>query len=147
MRLSIGKLSDQTGVNIETIRYYEKQSLMPLPFRTDGGHRIYDETHKERLDFIRRCRDLGFPLEDVKSLLDMADKEEPCSSMRPKAIAHLDVVKAKIAALTAMEQALTTILNACEDCITPECSVSNSLFGCASRSCPCQGLKDLETAK
>lgn len=144
MKLTIGKLSAQTNVNIETVRYYERIGLMPPPFRSDGGHRIYDETHLERLAFIRRCRDLGFPLEDVRSLLEMADKDEHCSSMRPTASAHLQVVKAKLEALKQMQKALSDILDGCDGCETPACSVSNALFGCASRSCPCCGRKDLE---
>lgn len=147
MRLSIGKLSQKTGVNIETIRYYERIELMPPPFRTSGGHRVYDETHMERLNFIRRCRDLGFPLDDIRSLLGMTDKDEHCSSMRPTASAHLEVVRAKIHALEEMQNALTEILDSCEDCDTPECSVANALFGCAARSCPCCGTKDMSTAK
>lgn len=146
MKLSIGKLSKHTNVNIETIRYYERITLMPPPFRSDGGHRIYDETHIERLTFIRRCRDLGFPLEDIRSLLGMADNNEHCSSMRPKASSHLQLVNAKIAALQKMQHALTDILNGCQDCETPECSVSNALFGCTARSCPCCGRKDLENS-
>lgn len=146
MRLSIGKLSNQTGVNIETVRYYERIKLMPPPFRSEGGHRIYDEKHIERLSFIRRCRDLGFPLEDIRSLLAMADVDEHCSSMRPTAFAQLDLVRAKIDALKEMENALTTILDDCKDCATPSCSVSNALFGCAVRSCACAGTCDVTPA-
>jgi len=146
MRLSIGKLSKETGVNIETVRYYERIELMPPPFRSDGGHRIYDETHMERLNFIRRCRDLGFPLEDIRGLLDMADQDEHCSSMRPTANAHLSLVRAKINALREMEKALKTILDDCKDCATPSCSVSNALFGCAVRSCACAGVCDVTPA-
>ncbi|MEX0298943.1 MAG: helix-turn-helix domain-containing protein [Kordiimonas sp.] len=144
MKLSIGKLANRTNVNIETIRYYERIDLMPPPFRSDGGHRIYDETHLERLTFIRRCRDLGFPLEDIRSLLDMADNDDHCSTMRPKAISHLQLVEAKINALQEMYSALSNILDSCDGCETPECSVSNALFGCAVRSCACSGTKDLE---
>lgn len=146
MRLSIGKLSNETGVNIETIRYYERIDLMPPPFRSEGGHRIYDETHRERLTFIRRCRDLGFPLEDIRELLAMADKDDHCSTMRPTAYAHLDLVRAKITALQEMEKALNTILEDCQDCATPSCSVSNALFGCAVSSCPCAGTCDISPA-
>ncbi len=143
MRLSIGKLSKKTGVSIETTRYYEHIGLMPPPFRTEGGHRVYDEIHSERLAFIRRCRDLGFSLDDIRSLLEMADKNEHCSSLRPTAMSHLELVRAKISALNEMEQALTGILDGCEDCATPECSVSNALFGCATRSCPCRNRSDI----
>ncbi len=143
MRLSIGKLGTETGVNIETIRYYERIGLMPPPFRSDGGHRIYDETHAERLRFIRRCRDLGFPLEDIRSLLDMAEKDKPCTSMHPTANAHLAVVKAKITALKEMEKALSFILEHCDDCHTQACSVSDALYGCVG--CACRGRMDIES--
>jgi len=147
MRLSIGKLSTATGVHIETIRYYERITLMPPPFRSEGGHRIYDEKHRERLNFIRRCRDLGFPLEDIRSLLGMADEGEHCTSMRPTAFSQLDLVRAKIQALREMENALTTILEDCKDCNTPSCSVENALFGCAARSCACAGTCDVTPVK
>ncbi|MFC3050475.1 MerR family transcriptional regulator [Kordiimonas pumila] len=143
MRLSIGKLSTKTGVNIETIRYYERESLMPAPFRTDGGHRIYDEAHMNRLTFIRRCRDLGFPIEDIRSLLGMADKDEHCASLRPLAQSHLKLVQAKISALHEMEGALKGILDGCEDCSAPECTISTALYGCAARSCACCGRSDI----
>lgn len=144
MRYSIGRLSTETGVNIETIRYYERIGLMPEPFRSDGGHRIYDEQHQARLLFVRRCRDLGFPLEDIRDLLSLADEGEPCGSMRPALNAQLSLVRAKIDALRAMEDALVTILNSCSDCDAPGCSVSNALYGCAQSSCACSGTCDLE---
>lgn len=143
MRHSIGRLSAETGVNIETIRYYERIGLMPEPFRSDGGHRIYDEQHQSRLLFVRRCRDLGFPLEDIRDLLSLADEGEPCGSMRPALNAQLSLVRAKIDALRAMEDALETILNSCSDCDAPECNISNALYGCAKCSCACSGTCDL----
>ena len=144
MRHSIGKLSSETGVNIETIRYYEKIGLMPAPFRSEGGHRIYDEQHQARLLFVRRCRDLGFPLEDIRDLLALADEGKPCASMRPALNAQLSLVRAKIDALRAMEDALGTILKSSSDCDAPECSVSNALYGCAKCSCACSGTCDLQ---
>ncbi len=144
MRYSIGKLSSETGVNIETIRYYEKVGLMPEPFRSDGGHRIYDEQHQARLLFVRRCRDLGFPLEDIRDLLALADEGEPCASMQPALDAQLALVRAKIDALRAMEEALETILKSSSGCDAPECSVSNALYGCAKCSCACSGTCDLQ---
>jgi MerR family mercuric resistance operon transcriptional regulator len=67
--LSIGKLSRQSGVNIETIRYYEKIGVMPAPGRTAGGYRVYGPDHVKRLSFIRRGRELGFRLEELRGLL------------------------------------------------------------------------------
>ena len=71
--LSIGLLSTQTNCKIETIRYYEKIGIFPKPPRTEGGHRIYSENHLKRLVFIRRGRELGFSLEDIRALLKLID--------------------------------------------------------------------------
>lgn len=144
MRYSIGRLSAETGVNIETIRYYERIGLLLEPFRSEGGHRIYDEQHQARLLFVRRCRDLGFPIEDIRDLLSLADEGEPCGSMRPALNAQLSLVRAKVDALKAMEAALTTILESCSDCAAPECSLPDALYGCAKSSCACSGTCDLE---
>lgn len=146
MRHSIGKLSTITGVNIETIRYYERIHLMPEPFRSEGGHRIYDETHQARLMFIRRCRDLGFPLDDIRDLLALADAGEPCGTMRPALNAQLTLVRAKINALNAMEVALGSILDSCAGCAAPGCNVSDALYGCAQDSCACAGTCDFNPA-
>jgi len=69
---SIGKLSERTGVHIETIRYYERIGLLPEPPRSAGRHRLYDENHRQRLVFIRRSRRLGFSLEEIRELLGLA---------------------------------------------------------------------------
>ena len=71
--ITIGKLSSQTGVNIETIRYYEKEGILPAPPRTEGGHRLYAEEHLKRLMFVRRSRELGFSLDEIRTMLDMVD--------------------------------------------------------------------------
>jgi len=71
--ISIGGLSKATGVNIETIRYYERIGIIPAPPRTEAGHRIYDAHHTGRLNFVRRGRQLGFTLDQVRTLLNLAD--------------------------------------------------------------------------
>ena len=71
--LSIGLLSTQTNCKVETIRYYEKIGIFPKPPRTEGGHRVYSENHLKRLVFIRRGRELGFSLEDIRALLKLID--------------------------------------------------------------------------
>ena len=72
-RLTRGVLSARTGINIETIRYYERVGLMPEPPRSGGGHRIYEEEHLKRLTFIRRSRELGFTIKEVRGLLRLVD--------------------------------------------------------------------------
>ena len=71
--LAIGELSKRSGVNVETIRYYERIGLMPRAARSDGGHRLYGEEHVKRLGFIRRSRELGFALDQIRTLLRLVD--------------------------------------------------------------------------
>src|SRR5712664_493819 len=103
-RLAIGTLSKNTGTNVETIRYYERVRLLPAPARSPGGYRLYGTGHLRRLSFIRRARALGFSLEQVRTLLKLADeRKRPCAEVRVVAEAHLDDVRAKIADLQVME--------------------------------------------
>ena len=74
--LSRGALAKFSGVNGETIRYYEKIGLMPHPIRSSGGHRIYDQSHLKRLSFVRRTRKLGFTLREIRALLELVDGDE-----------------------------------------------------------------------
>jgi MerR family mercuric resistance operon transcriptional regulator len=74
--MTIGPLSEKTGCNIETIRYYERIGMMPKPPRTAGGHRVYREEHLKRLTFIRRSRELGFTLDQVRNLLLLVDGDD-----------------------------------------------------------------------
>ena len=74
-RLTIGGLSTGAAVNIETVRYYERVGLLPTPRRTAGGHRLYGPEHVMRLTFVRRARELGFTLEEIRALLRLADEE------------------------------------------------------------------------
>lgn len=74
---AIGKLSELTGVNIETIRYYEKIELLPTPARTESGRRLYGSTERRILAFVRRCRELGFSLDEVRALMRLGGLEKP----------------------------------------------------------------------
>jgi MerR family mercuric resistance operon transcriptional regulator len=106
-RLAIGTLSKRTGSSVETIRYYERAGLLPAPVRSAGGYRLYGSQHLKRLTFVRRARALGFSIDGVRRLLDLADHRlRPCAEVRVLAGAHLADVRAKIADLEAMERAL-----------------------------------------
>ena len=95
--LSIGLLSTQTNCKIETIRYYEKIGIFPKPPRTEGGHRIYSENHLKRLVFIRRGRELGFSLEDIRALLKLIDGGgHTCQQVEAITLHHLGNVHQKI---------------------------------------------------
>lgn len=120
--LSIGKLSARTAVNLETVRYYEKIGLLPMPPRTEGGHRLYDEEHVKRLRFVRRARGLGFTLDEIRALLRLADEKQPsCSKVRVVASAHLQDIRAKIADLKRMERVLDETIARCANGARPAC--------------------------
>jgi MerR family transcriptional regulator, mercuric resistance operon regulatory protein len=121
-RLSIGKLSTRAAVNIETVRYYERVGLLPSPPRTEGGHRLYEEAHVKRLTFVRRARELGFTLEEIRALLRLAEEQHPsCSRVRVVASAHLKDVRAKMADLKRMERVLSETVARCASGTRPEC--------------------------
>ncbi|MBA3054980.1 MAG: helix-turn-helix domain-containing protein [Sphingomonadales bacterium] len=129
-RLPIGMLSRRTGCNIETIRYYEKIGLLPAPARSEGGHRLYGHGHLMRLGFVRRARGLGFTLDEIRALLQLAeDRDRPCAEAREVAVVHLADVRAKIADLRAMEAVLAETVLRCADGKTPDCPLLETLFG------------------
>lgn len=120
--LSIGRLAASSGVNLETIRYYERIGLMPAPDRTEGGHRLYDNAHKRRLSFIRRGRELGFGIGAIRTLLDLAEPgRRSCEDVLPIAASHLREVQAKIADLARLEAVLAQTVNACERHLPAPC--------------------------
>src|SRR5262245_51359791 len=88
VRMAIGALSGRTGTNVETIRYYERAGLLPIPPRTPGGYRLYGSAHVKRLSFVRRARALGFSLDEIRRLLKLADeRKRPCAEVREVAAA------------------------------------------------------------
>ena len=114
--LSIGELSRRTGVNIETIPYYERIEMLPAPPRTASGRRVYGQAETRSLFFIRRSRELGFSLNEVRALLALSagNDEEACSEVRDLAAGHLAEVRAKIADLRAMERVLADAVRRCD---------------------------------
>ena len=127
--LSRGILAKRSGVNSETIRYYEKIELMPDPVRSEGGHRIYNDTHLRRLLFIRRCRELGFTLEEISGLLELVDKvDDTCAEVRDRTTVHLDDVRKKIRDLQKMQRTLKTMISQCDGGLVQECPIIDALF-------------------
>ena len=128
-RFGIGALSEQTGCNIETIRYYEREGLLPDPPRTEGGHRVYDQEHLKRLRFIRRSRELGFTLEEVRGLLRMVDGEHyTCAQVKSLTLDHLEDVRGKLADLKKLEKVLKQLADRCTGDETPDCPIVEALF-------------------
>ena len=127
-RSSIGTLSKLTGCNIETIRYYERIGLLPAPPRTQGGHRLYGEAHLKRLTFIRRSRELGFTLNDVRGLLQLVDGGHyTCAEVRDMTLQHLDEIRCKVADLRRLERVLKEMAAQCTGDDVPECPVIDAL--------------------
>ena len=112
--IPIGELSRRTGCNIETIRYYERIGLIPAPPRR-GRYRSYGPADVGRLGFVRRARELGFTLDEVRALLGLAaDGPASCADARDLAAAHLKDVRTRIADLKRMERVLATTVRACD---------------------------------
>lgn len=125
----IGVLSGQTGVNIETIRYYEREGLLPHPPRTPGGHRCYSNDHVKRLTFIRRSRELGFSMAEIRDLLALVDGQSyTCGEVKALTLEHAEMVRSKIADLQRMERMLVEIASGCEGGAVPECPIIDALM-------------------
>jgi MerR family mercuric resistance operon transcriptional regulator len=127
--LSIGELSRRTGVNIETIRYYERIKMLPAPPRTASGRRVYGPVETRMLTFIRRSRELGFRLDEIRALLALSTEngKAACAEVRELAAGHLAEVRAKIADLRAMERVLTDAVRSCDAGETPGCPLIDVL--------------------
>jgi MerR family mercuric resistance operon transcriptional regulator len=123
------ELARRTGSNLETVRYYEKVGLLPEPPRSASGYRTYDTTHERRLRFVLRARELGFSLDEIRTLLRLADeRDQPCAEARVVAATHLQDVRAKIADLKRMERVLKQVVAQCGDGSLPECPLIETLF-------------------
>lgn len=127
--LTIGTLSERTGINIETIRYYERIKLLPSPPRSAGNQRVYAEVHEKRLVFIRRARELGFTIPDIRSLLALVDRDAvTCGEVNGIGERQLATVRAKIADLRKLERVLKNMMASCVGGTVPECPIVEALF-------------------
>ena len=126
---SIGELSKQSGVNLETIRYYEKIGVMPAPSRSAGGYRIYDADHLKRLSFVRRSRQLGFSLDEIRGLLRLVDGHAyTCAEVRALTLDHLAEIRRKIADLNRLKRVMVEMAAQCSGERAPECAIIDALF-------------------
>ncbi|MCB8882917.1 helix-turn-helix domain-containing protein [Acidisoma cellulosilytica] len=125
---SIGELAKRTLTKVETIRYYERIGLLPEPARTEGNYRSYDRAQLGRLSFIRRARDLGFSIDQVRELLDLADqRDRSCEAVDVIARQHLAEVERKIADLTALRVELSDVLGGCQRGTVADCRIIETL--------------------
>lgn len=127
-RFSIGELGAATDTKVVTIRYYERIALLPEPLRTSGNYREYSPEHLNRLSFIRRARDLGFSLSQVRGLLGLADqRDRPCEAVDAIAREHLAQVDRKIVDLAALRRELDSIIGQCGHGTVAECRIIEAL--------------------
>ncbi|WP_433057050.1 MerR family transcriptional regulator [Dactylosporangium sp. CS-033363] len=126
--LRTGELAERAGVNIQTLRYYERRGLLAEPDRSLGGHRLYPADTVAVLHVIKAAQRLGFTLDEVAELLDAGRRRHPTPDLRDRAIAKIAEVDAKIADLMAIRTTLTEVVDArcdsltnctCEDCPLP----------------------------
>lgn len=139
--LKIGALAERTNTNAPTIRYYEEIGLLPEAQRLEGGQRRYTDADVSRLTFVRRCREFGFPIEQVRSLVSLLqDPTRSCTEARTLAQEHLDAVREKLAELRELEKSIAGFVKDCDtECAGgpgPSCVILEDLSkpsACAAR--------------
>ena len=126
--MNIGQAAEASGVSAKMLRYYEAIGLIPKAGRTDAGYRTYGEADVDTLRFIRRARDLGFSLEQVRTLLGLADgQERPCEAVDAVAREHLAEVERKLADLNALRRELSSLIGECRHGTVAECRILEAL--------------------
>ena len=122
------QLARRTGCNLETVRYYEKVGLLPAPARNANGYRVYSPELVQRLQFILRARDLGYAMDDIRSLLSLTDTgAQTCAEVMARTELHLEDVRRRIADLQKIEAALATTLDKCTGDDVAECPILDAL--------------------
>jgi Cd(II)/Pb(II)-responsive transcriptional regulator len=138
--MKISELGRATGVDVETIRFYEKEGLLPPPAREANGYRSYGHEHLERLAFIRHCRALDIPLAEVQRLLDFVQgTPDGCGDIDALIDRQLERVRARLASLQALERQLDELRRRCDaDHATHECGILQELVAAAhGEACVC----------
>lgn len=126
--LTRGRIAKEAGVNIETIRFFERIGLMPNPLRTASGYRIYRNDDLKRLKFIRRTKELGFSNQEIKGLLQMVDGTYACDDVKDIALNNVEIIQKKISDLDKMKDALTNMASECSGGRSPDCAIIDRLF-------------------
>jgi Cd(II)/Pb(II)-responsive transcriptional regulator len=112
--MRIGELAREAGVDVQTVRYYEREGLLEAPARTGSGYRAYGQEHLERLNFVRHCRSLDMPLAEIRRLIELSRQQSiSCDEVNALVLAHLERIRAKLAALHTLETQLSTLSAQC----------------------------------
>lgn len=127
--LTIGRLAEQAGVNLETVRYYERRGLLPRPPRSASGYRLFPAEAARRLKFIRRAQELGFSLAEIRELLSLrVSRTTTSADIRARADAKVADIEAKIRSLESMKRTLRKLTRVCDGCgPVGECPILESL--------------------
>lgn len=126
--LTIGELARRTSTKTETVRYYEKIGLLAPPGRTAGNYRAYGDDDLARLSFVRRTRDLGFSIEQIRTLLALSDdRSRDCTTVDEIASAHLHDIDRKLADLVALRREIAAIIASCKGGTIGECRILDAL--------------------
>jgi len=127
--LTIGHLAREAGVNLETVRYYERRGLLPKPPRSASGYRLFPSDAARRLRFIRRAQELGFSLKEIRELLSLRVLRNTTSrDIRARAEAKIADIEAKISSLESMKKTLQKLTGVCNGCAPlAKCPILESL--------------------
>lgn len=143
--MKIGELAQRTGADVETIRYYEREALLPKADRTDAGYRIYGQMHLERLSFIRHCRSLEMPLSEIRTLLVFSEggHQEDCKLVNSIVDLQIERVRARLESLAALEMQLRRLRQQCRaGSRAKPCAILKSLVDAAhGEACVCHDHK------
>lgn len=124
--LKVGEIAKKVEVNVETLRYYEKIKLMPKPKRIESGYRVYDDSDLQRLLFIKRGKELGFTLKEIKELLELKiESTATCGDVKHLAEHKLTDIEERITDLKNIKKVLLKLINqcVCEEVSTEECPI------------------------
>ncbi|WP_447737808.1 Cd(II)/Pb(II)-responsive transcriptional regulator [Rhodanobacter soli] len=132
MEIRIGNLAKRTGCEIVTIRYYEKEGLLPKPARSGGNFRLYGDVHVERLQFIRRCRSLDMTLREIRALLELRDNPMlDCGEVNVLIDTHIRQVEVRVEALLQLRQHLFALREQCSGARPVQaCGILRGLINC-----------------
>lgn len=126
--MKIGELARLTDTQVETVRYYEREKLLPAPHRSEGNYRLYTQAHVERLTFIRNCRSLDMTLEEIRRLLNLRDSpQDQCESVNALIDEHIAHVDARVASLQTLQGQLRDLRLRCGDNGAEHCAILERL--------------------
>jgi Cd(II)/Pb(II)-responsive transcriptional regulator len=139
--MKIGELAQRTECDVQTVRFYEREGLLPAPAREASGYRRYTEDHVTQLSFIRHCRSLDIPLPEVRQLLGFAaSPTESCGEVDDLLDRHIELVRDRVRALRTLEKQLVSLRKTCDGDSSHPCAILESFMNAAgTEACACHG--------